>query len=196
MKIIYKAFLFNILAIGFNQVLASTQVMDLNDFFSDPSVSISQNGESATLTEDQNLNSILLSNDPFFGGSGIAVTPDLIGISFDYEFSSPQGNIDNFFAWVFDADTFTPIHQISLSQSNSGSIFFHLASLANTVTTLGLEFQLNSFSTDREITSVVDISRVRINRSSPVPIPQTLPLFLIGLFFMTYYLKIKQYSFN
>ena len=80
--------------------------IDLNDFFADPTVTVTSDGNSALMAEDPIFLTVLLSNDPFFGDPGISVPMDLLSLDFNYDFTEgPVDNDDDFFAVVFDGNT-------------------------------------------------------------------------------------------
>jgi hypothetical protein len=166
---------------------SATIPIDLNDFVpfdpADP-VFISPDGQTAILSEDAALSTILLINDPGFGDPNVILPGDNVFLKFEYEFSEPATNIDEFGAFLFDADSgFTPEpasdFEFFTQATSSGTISFDLSSL--TALTLGLQFQLSSLPGDTGLDSQVTISNVRLET---IPLPPALFLFgsaLIGL---------------
>ena len=160
---------------------AATIPIDLNDFYSDPTVSVSPSGDSANMIEDSGLGSVLLSNDPFFGEPGITVPSNLVSLQFDYNFIEPINNDDIFYASVFDGISGGLIDDFTLDITGSGSIVWNLASLSPSTTLLGLEFQLNASIFDVGLDSAVFIDNVQLETSATVPTPSTSILLGIGL---------------
>ena len=161
---------------------AATIPIDLNDFYSDPTVSVSPSGDSANMFEDSGLGSVLLSNDPFFGEPGITVPSNLVSLQFDYNFIEPINNDDIFYALVFDGVSGDLIDDFTLDITGSGSIVWNLATLSPSTTLLGLEFQLNASIFDVGLDSAVFINIVQLETSATVPTPNTLILLGVGLF--------------
>jgi hypothetical protein len=156
--------------------------IDLNDFWVDPSVTVSPDGSSALMEEDQWLSTVLLSNDPWYGDPGVFIASDSATLTFDYSFSEEAGNDDFLYVWLFDPATHTILHDahgnalsFSIADSSSGTITWDLLGASFLNTTVGMEFQLNANMGDTLLTSQVTVSNVQIN---PVPEPAT--LFLIG----------------
>jgi hypothetical protein len=169
---------------GFNAAHADL-IINLNDFYADPTVTVAVDGSSALLEEDSSLTLVLLSNDPGLGD------PDVINLgagpilSFDYNFDEPSGNDDEFGAFVIDASTGLSAgfsYEFFTQASSSGTVSFDLSSLAGE--TLGLQFELNALigdpfpSLDPALNSSVRISNVRL---APVPVPGAMLLAGLGL---------------
>lgn len=156
--------------------------IDLNDFYADPTVTVSADGSSALMAEDPFFSTVLLSNDPFFGDPGVFIPLDSATLTFDYSLSEPAGNDDYFFVWLFDWSTYTVLQDahgndlsFSLADSGSGTVTWDLLGAGFLGTTVAMEFQLNANIVDTLLTSQVTVSNVQIN---PVPEPAT--LFLVG----------------
>lgn len=162
--------------------------IDLNDFYADPTVTVSADGSSALMLEDPFLSTVLLSNDPFYGDPGVFFSTDSATLTFDYSFSEPAGNDDQFYVWLFDPVTHTVLRDthgnalsFSIADSGSGTVTWDIlgADFLGSSVGMGMEFQLNANIGDPDLTSVVTVSDVQTN---PVPEPATLFLVGSGLF--------------
>jgi len=161
--------------------------INLNDFFfiaGDP-VTIAPNGSSATIGEDPAFFSIRLFNDPFIGDPEVVIGGPGVELKFEFDFSEPAGNVDEFFVVVFDSDTgfsLGPSFEFFADSTSSGSVTFDLSSLAPSTPVLGMEFQLNSIFGDGGFDSSVTISDLRLESPGvPVPEPSSTVLMGIGL---------------
>ena len=182
----------------FFQAQARAASIDLNDFHATGNVSVVVDGSSATMTEDPDYGSALLSRDPYFlNCTGLYVPVDSMSLTFDYNFAEPSGNVDEFYAVLYDLSSYdTPLTDANgndldffADASGAGTVTWDLLGAGFLGTTVGMEFQLNwavgdlyPSSTLAENSSVI-ISNVNIN---PVPVPSTLFLIgsgLAGLFF-------------
>lgn len=161
---------------------AHADLIDLNDFFTDPSVTVLPDGSAATLAEDPIFSPVLLSNDPFLGDPEV-ISPVVIGknhlLSFDWMFDEPAGsnNDDEFGAFVIDASTGLsagPAYEFFTSETGSGTVSFDLSGLVGEW--LGLQFQLSALPGDLGLDSTVTISNVEA-----VPVPGAVLLGLFGL---------------
>lgn len=153
--------------------------IDLNQFYGNPTAVVSLDGASATLSEDSDLSSVLLSNDPYLGDPGIIVPSGLTTLGFTYEFTLAPGNEDNFYAKVFDGISGDVIQDFRAETSGSGQVTWDLTGLSPDITLLGLEFQLNSY--DNAFDSFVNISNPRLEATASVPEPSLLALLSLGL---------------
>jgi len=174
------------LLFGFSVANADIIMIDLNDFYADPTVMVAADGSSAVMDEDPSWITVLLSNDPFFGDPGIMVPDDLLTLAFDYSFTEGAGNDDDFYALVFDGDTGTLIDDFLIEDSGSGIVSWDLSGLDPATTLLGLEFQLNAYDwgTDSSV-SINNVYMETADAVAPIPEPGTIILLgtgLVGLF--------------
>ena len=157
--------------------------IDLNDFYADPSVTVASDGSWATLNEDSNLVSVLLSNDPWYGDPGTDIPLDAVSLTFDYNFvEGPVDNIDEFYVWLFDWSTHSVLNDIDgnplefwTENTGSGTVTWNLSGATFLDSNVGMEFQLNVLSGDIGADSLVTVSNVNIN-----PVPEMATLFLVG----------------
>ena len=171
---------------GFNSAHAG--LIDLNDFFADPTVTVSSDGSTATFTEDPWLTTVLLSNDP--AGPWFPPDPEVIFaeiggvgqiLSFDFDFDEPGTlNDDQFGAFIIDAvtgDSVGTAFEFFTNVTSSGTVSFDLSSLSGTTSEpLGLQFQLNALAGDLDLDSELTISNVQL-----VPVPGAVLLAGLGL---------------
>lgn len=162
---------------------ATFNSIDLNDFFFFPGdpVTISPSGDYATFGESVGVSSVLLSNDPGLGDPGIFLPPDSKFLEFEYLFSEPPANDDEFFAFLFDGATgasFGGAFEFSTTTSSSGTVSFDISSLVGQ--TIGMQFSLNALPGDNGmIGSFLDVSNLRVGAPTPppyIPLPASLPL--------------------
>lgn len=166
---------------GFNSAHAA--LIDLHDFYSDPTVTVSpawSPGLTATFTEDPLLTPVLLSNDPGLSDDEV-IFAEIGGVgqilSFNFDFVEPAGNHDEFGAFVIDASTGLSAgapFEFFVDYTDSGAVSFDLSSLSGEI--LGLQFQLSAF--DFDLGSTLTISNVELN---PVPVPGAVLLAGLGL---------------
>ena len=158
-------------------VSAMPIVIDLNNFFADPTVSVAPDGSSATIAEDQFQTPVILSNDPFFGDPEVIVPTATNSIlEFDYNFMEDTDSDDAFEAFVIDPNTGTALagFEFSTMMSGSGTVGFDLSSLIGTMG-LGFQFQLVALAGDAGLLSTVTINDLRLVSADPGPGPDPMP---------------------
>ncbi len=163
--------------------------VNLNDFFADPTVSISSDGMSAVFTEDPTISSVLLSNDPGLGDLEVIVASAGAILSFDYDFiegpdgvSDDGGNDDKFSAFLLNGFTGDMIFGFDFSaiEESSGTVSFDLTSLVGM--TLGMQFELLSLGGDLAFDSMLTISNLDLSTNvTTVDEPSVLIPLLMGL---------------
>jgi hypothetical protein len=158
---------------------AMSTPIDLRLLFREPGapITVAADGSSATLGENAESPTAVLSNIPGFGD------PELISASagaqllFDYEYF---GNVDAAAFSLLDGLTGASLNGFSffVQSPGTGTISWDLSSLIGT--TLGVAFEL--IPVDEAFDSRVTISNVRIDRpdATSVDEPQTLALLLLG----------------
>ncbi len=159
--------------------------IDLNDFFADDDVTVSADGTSALFVENPDFSSIILSNDPGLGDPEVIIAAPMTTLSFDYSFVETLGGDDEFFAFLLDSVTGSPLgaaYQFLTTDSGSGTVNMDISPL--TGGQLGLQFNLNSLFADTSTNSTLTVSNVTLSTGSTVgvvPLPAGLPLLLGGL---------------
>lgn len=168
------------LTFGLSSAQAAVIPIDLNDFFADPSVSVSLDGSSASFAEDLSLPSVLLANDPGLGDPNVVIPGVGTLLMFDFDFMEAGGNDDVFSAFILDATTGLSIAPFVLfiNSVSVGSVSFDLTSLVGE--SLGLQFELGSNIGDQGIDSTLQISNVRLV-TPMVGVPEPTGLALLGL---------------
>jgi hypothetical protein len=160
---------------------ASGGIIDLNDFYADPTVIVAPDGTSAFFTEDPIFQVAILGNDPGLGDPEV-ILAEFGGIpqvlTFDYLFAEGAGEDDEFAAFLIDADTGFEVgapYEFFTGSAGAGSVRWDLTGLQGY--TLGMQFQLSSLFLDTGFTSTLEVSDLTL---SAVPEPSTLLLLLAG----------------
>jgi hypothetical protein len=158
--------------------------INLNNFFADPTVTVTSDGLSAVLTEDPVTGFVLLSNDPGLGDPNVIIPGVGVSLAFDFAFAKVGlGSNDEFAAFVIDADTGSSIgtgFEFFTQETSTGTVAFALSAL--TGRTLGLQFQLSALPGDIGLGSSATIAQVRLeNPPAVVPEPTTWLLLASGL---------------
>jgi hypothetical protein len=151
--------------------------IDLTTFYGDPTVDVALDGNSATISEDPDLITVLLSSDPFLGGPGIPVPPELATLEFGYAFTQGQDDVNNFYAKVFDGASGTILKDFLIESTGSGMVVWDMRGLDPGITLLGLEFQLNAYDDDAAYDATAVVSNVQMT----VPEPGTIALLALAL---------------
>ena len=175
-----------------NTAFAAPVMIDLNDFFADPTVTVEADGSSALIAEDPSSPSVLLSNDPFWGDPNVIVPGMGTTFSFDYDFVQFDNFVgvdsenDEFIFFLFDSNTLEELDYFFTDTSTSGSYSLDISSY--TGRTLGFQFQLdpvlfdqNDNPADSAYDSTVTVSNMQLNTvATPVPETSTTVSFLLG----------------
>ena len=172
--------------------VANATLINLNDFYADPTVTVASDGSSAQMIEDPNLILVLLSNDPGLGDPNVIIPGLGVALNFNYNFVEGNNSDDEFGVFVIDSDTGLPVgpdFEFYTPSTDSGNVSFDLSSLAGK--TLGLQFQLSSFSGDADFDSLVTVSNVQLQESTPIPEPSTILLLTTGLVSIVGYAGIR-----
>ncbi len=175
----------------------SAVMIDLNDFFNDPTVTVSADGSSAVFREDPGFSEVALLNDPGFGDPEVIIAGQNLGLFFDYEFLEAPGEDDSVFQFILDGATGNsvgPAFEFFSEDSVVGTIVYDLTPLVGTQ--LGLSFSLQSGQADNGFGSTLTISNVRIE---PLPVvsvsaPATFLYLLFGVAAM--FMRIRRFGFG
>ena len=188
-KPVFSALLFAVSCNIFSN--ANATLIDLNDFYSDPSVTVSTDGTEATIFEDSFLGISFLSLDPFLGDPDVIIPGLNVFLTFDFNFIEAANEEDEFSYALFDSDTRDDIVFENFLESESGSVSLDLTGLIGA--RLGLYFGLTSY--DSDLNSLVTISNLSLNTvttpttppNSSIPEPATFSASLAALlcFFST-----------
>lgn len=160
---------------------AHAVLIDLNEFFADPTVTVSADGTHALFEESPSLSGVILSNDPSLGDLEVIVAGTGVFLEFDYIFTESALGDDEFGAWIIDPGSGFSLgapFEFFSDASGSGTVSFDLSSLAGT-TGLGFQFQLSSLPGDANFDSTLEINNLRL--VTVVPEPSTLIMGGIGI---------------
>ena len=170
-----------------NAASAVPIIINSDNFYADPTVTVAVDGSSATIEEDPFISPVWLINDPFFGHQSVVIPGENTVLSFDYDFVEGVGNDDTFNAFILDSTTGAPVgpsFEFFVSGTSSGSHSFDLSSLADVGFDLGLQFELVSnedpFSPPLDSTVIISNLRLETVTVNPVPEPSTVSLFLLS----------------
>jgi len=175
---------------------AQAVLIDLNDFFADPTVTVSLDGTTATMNESSVISPVILSNIPSFLDPEVIVAGLGTILSFDYNVLTPFEAGDTFGAFVtHSANSSFAGFGISAgagfdfltASPTSGTVSFDLSALDGVE--IGLEFQLGSLAYNVHHPISVMVSNVQLVPAviiiepgpDPVPEPGTMAIFGLGL---------------
>ena len=172
--------------------VANATLINLNDFYADPTVTVAPDGSSAKMIEDPNFILVLLSNDPGLGDPNVIIPGFGVSLVFQYNFVNGPVGGHEFGAFVIDGSTGSSAgsaFEFFTTSAGSGDVSFDLSSLADK--TLGLQFQLSSPFGDSDLDSTLTVSDVQLQEITPIPEPSTIILLTTGLFGMVGYAGIR-----
>ena len=161
---------------------AQAAVLDLNEFFFDPTVEVFSDGAMAVLNEDPIFALVVLSLDPGLGDPNLIIPGPGLELLFDYDVNIPPTdgdtvNNDEFAVFLLDASTGLSLggaFEFATTSSATGELSFDLSTL--TGRTLGLQFQLVAMPGDIGLNSTASIANVRLQETpdpDPDPDPDT-----------------------
>lgn len=157
-----------------NASFSNAAIINLNDFFADPSVAVASDGVSAKLAEDPVVAFVLLSNDPGLGDPNVIIPGVGVTLTFAYDFIEPApGNADEFGVFIIDAATGLSAgrtFEFFTQSSSAGSVSFDLTSLSGK--TIGLQFQLAALPGDASFNSMVVVSNVQLSDGQIAVVPE------------------------
>ena len=156
---------------------ANATTIDLNDFFADPTVTVTPDGSLAILAEDPGFSTVLLANDPGLGDPEVIFAGSGLILTFNYVFDEPAGNNDEFGAFVLSSVGVSAgtEYEFFTQDPGSGTVSFDLSGLVGEPF-IGMQFQLSSLFSDGAFTSTATVSNVNV-----VPEPATMILVGTGL---------------
>lgn len=192
LSLIRKSFLAALIFLSVSAGTASASVipLDLEAFFSlDPEVVVID-PSTASMTDSEFVSIVTLINDPWLGDPEIIVAAVGRTLTFDLAFTQPDGNIDEFAAYLFDAGLgpFAGVlDSILFDVDFSGPVLFDLSPWVGI--TLGLQFEL--YDPGFEVGSTVTISNLALNDPLPagVPAPGGVAILLAGLVLLGWRVK-------
>ncbi len=173
----------SLLFVSLHVVAANTQaaiIIDLNDFYASPTVSVAPDGSSATLREDPSSYVVLLANDPGLGEPEVIIAGPGVSLIFDYDLvQGPTDYVDEFGAFVlgFDGRSAGTNYEFFADTTSSGTVSFDLSGLT-AEPFIGLQFQLTALMSDCDLSSVVTISHVRLD-GGEIPEPASVAIWSI-----------------
>ncbi len=176
-----RTILFLSLSITWLNCEASVIPVNLNDFFPDPTVTVSADGSNALFEEDMFIGVVRLVNDPFFGDPEVIVAQENRTLAFEYEFNEGVGNDDGFSVLLFDGMLGPTVEYdfFETYSTGSGTVEFDLSSYVGL--SLGLQFEMTDFGLNL-LDSWVEVSNLRlVDEIAVVPIPASIYLFAWGL---------------
>lgn len=143
-------------------------MINLNDFYADPSVTISNDGLSALMQEDAMLSFVVLANDPSYGDPEVIVAGESSILTLDFSFIEGEFNDDEMRVSLFDATTYLTLDEFFTSDTVTTSIAFDLSSYVGLI--LGFQIELRSF--DNLFTSTVNISELNLSNGQTAKVSE------------------------